>query len=387
MTTPPAQNVPVDFQDEIDIPGPDLERNKRLEALAKANLALANREVADLTSRLAAAKARPKPKKPTAAQSAAATFQIKAMEKRLADARGRAANAQNRIHEARGEYDKLLTGANRDAFAALRSMFDQFGLGSLAGKIYEYVKQGYGADTIGILLQDTKEYKERFAANEQRAKAGLAVLSPAEYLAAEAAYRQILSSAGMPKGFYDNAADFRGWIAGDVSPTEIKGRVDLAMDAVNRTDPTYRAALQQMYGVNSSDLAAYFLDRKLAEPVLKKQAAASAIGAAALRRGFSLNRLDLEEYADLGLTPQEAEQAYGQISGGFEAMLGIANRYGTGWSQKEAEQEVFKPGAAGSIGAESAAEKGRRLRSQERAAFSGGRASSSQGLNAGYRQT
>ncbi|MGA4942144.1 hypothetical protein [Streptomyces cinereoruber] len=280
-----------------------------------------------------------------------------------------------------------LSGSDRDAYVALTREFKRFGLESLAGKIYEYVKQGYGADVIALLLQDTKEYKERFAGNELRRKMGLAVLNPGEYLAAEASYRQILENAGMPKGFYDTPSDFNAWIGGDVSPTEIKTRVDLAMDAVNRTDPNYRGALYQMYGVAEGELAAYFLDRKRAEPIIKKQAAAASIGAAALRRGFAASVLDMESYASLGVTGQEAEAAYARISDSFESMMGLANRYGTGWTQREAEQEAFMPGAAKTIGSENAFEKGKRLRSQERAAFAGGRAATSQGLNAGYRRT
>ena len=286
-----------------------------------------------------------------------------------------------------GNWADRLKGPERDAFVALSQEFARFGLQSLAGKIFEYVKQGYGADVIALLLQDTKEYKERFAGNEIRRKAGLAVLNPGEYLAAESSYRQILENAGMPKGFYDKPSDFNTWIGGDVSPTEIKTRVDLAMNEVNKTDPFTRAALFEVYGVGEGDLVAYFLDRKTAEPILKKQAAASAIGAAALRRGFKLDRLDLESYAELGVSAQEAESAYSRISDSFESMMGLAGRYGTSWTQREAESEVFTPGAAKAVGAENAFEKARRLKSQERAQFAGGRASSSQGLNAGYRRT
>ena len=140
------------------------------------------------------------------------------------------------------------------------------------------------ADTEAIAAREA-EYKERFAGNEQRRKAGLAVLNPQEYLAAEASYRQVLEAAGMPKGFYDKPSDFTAWIGGDVSPQEIKSRVDMAAERLNQTDPTARAALKQMYGVSEGDIVAYFLDRKRAEPILKKQAAAGAIGAAAIRRG------------------------------------------------------------------------------------------------------
>src|SRR5512139_2967154 len=78
--------------------------------------------------------------------------------------------------------EEMLQGEDRDAYMALLSLFSGYGLGSLAPKILEYVQQGYGADTITMLLQRTDEYKRRFSANEIRRKNGLPVLAPNEYL-------------------------------------------------------------------------------------------------------------------------------------------------------------------------------------------------------------
>jgi hypothetical protein len=397
MSTPVEQNVPDEFLDEIDLPSPD-QINTGAYTKTKADLARERTvgaryksQIAASTARVKSLEAKLKKKMPDSLRRRLTTELAQAkgnLAKQTAGSKASAAkvtNLQNKIYEVTGQYDKLLSGENRDAFLALKSLFGQYGLGSLAGKIYDYVKQGYGADTIAILLQDTKEYKTRFAGNEARAKAGLAVLSPADYLATEAAYRQILSSAGLPKGFYDNPADFTRWISDDVSPTEIKSRVDLAVAATGQANPQYKEALFQMYGIQEGDLTAYFLDRKKAEPILKKQAAAGAIGAAAIRRGFAANVLDLEGYATLGITADQAEEAYARIADGFETMLGIAGRYGSSWSQREAEQEMFTPGAT--TGGEAASEKGKRLRSQERALFAGGRGATIQGLNAGYSQT
>lgn len=394
MSTPVEQNVPDEFQDVLDLPEPGaidqaaLKKALLGEVRARTKQAAnsmsargAKQRIADLEKQLQNKKLSKKQRGLLGQALVRAKTDLVAFAKKQDALNTAHTNAQSKVFEARGEYDKLLTGENRDAFLALKSLFNTYGLGSLAGKIYDYVKQGYGADTIGILLQDTKEYKTRFSGNEARTKAGLAVLSPADYLATEAAYRQILSSAGLPKGFYDNPADFTRWIADDVSPTEIKSRVDLAVAATGQANPEYKNALFKMYGINEGDLTAYFLDRKRAEPILKKQAAAGAIGAAALRRGFAANTLDLEGYATLGITADQAEQAYAQISEGWESMLGIAGRYGSSWSQREAEQEVFTPGAS------SASEKGKRLKSQERAQFAGSRGATIQGLNAGYNQT
>ena len=393
------QYVPEDFQDTIDLPSAvptDPAKAAQLQAQVAAQkkaAAAATRGAASLNSQIKNLQAQLTRKGMTAAQKRSLTARIKSLQGQATKqttaatkATTQATTFQNQAYEALGQYDKLLTGPDRDAFAALQTIFNGYGLGSLAGKIYDFVKQDYGADTIGMLLQDTSEYKTRFAGNEARRKAGLAVLSPADYLSTEAAYRQVLSSSGLPKGFYDNPADFTKWIADDVSPTEIKSRVDLAVSATSQANPQYKEALFQMYGINESDLTAYFLDRRRAEPILKKQAAAGAIGAAAIRRGFGANTLDFEGYATLGITADQAEQAYAQISSGFETMLGLAGRYGATWNQRLAEQEVFTPGATNG-GQEAASETGKRLRSQERALFAGSKGSSIQGLNAGYSQT
>lgn len=177
-----------------------------------------------------------------------------------------------------------LTGANRDAFVLLNSLFTSYGLGTLAPKIFSYIQNGYSADTISLLLQDTAEFKQRFAGNELRKKAGLAVLSPADYLATEASYRQVMASAGLPKNFYDQPSDFASWIGNDVSPTEIKSRVDLAVTNTTMQDPYVKAQLAAYYGIDDAHLTSYFLDQSKALPLLQKQEAAAQFGAEAARQ-------------------------------------------------------------------------------------------------------
>lgn len=315
---------------------------------------------------------------------------IAAAQKRLTQAYAAQQSAQNRVYETTGQYEKLLNGTSRDAYLSVKALFNQYGLGSLAGRIFDFVKNGYGPDTIGLLLQDTPEYKKRFAGNEARAKAGLPVLSPAEYLSTEASYRQILAQAGMPKGFYDNPADFQNWIAKDVSPTEIKTRVDGAIRMSAQADPATKRALMELYNVDELHVAAYFLDQKRALPLLEKQQAAALIGAAALRRGLAMSRTSFENYATAGISADQAEAGFAQISETLEPMQQIARRFGATWSQSEAEREVFQPGATTNwapFGAESAVEKGKRLRSQERALFGGATGGARGGLAPAYRAT
>lgn len=391
MSTPVEQYVPEEFQDELDLPDPvdpsaakavraQLRGEEKGERALLKQIELLKTRVRELDAKGDKAKGA-KLRKTLQQKESQLRKQLEKLRTQRSASIKRQDTLQKRIYEVSGEYEKLLTGEHRDAYAALKGLFNSYGLGSLAGKIYDYVKNGYGADTIAILLQDTKEYKERFKGNEARTKAGLAVLSPQEYLATEAAYRQILNAAGLPKGFYDNPADFAGWIGGDVSPTEIQKRVDQAVAWTSQADPATLQALKSMYGVDAAYVTAYALDRTRALPLLQKQARAAEIGAAAIRRGLAASRTDFENLATYGITGEQAEEGFGRIKDSYESLQAIAGRFGLNWDYQEAQQEVFTPGVGTGF------EKGKRLRSQERALFSGNRGSSVQGLNAGYSQT
>lgn len=236
------------------------------------------------------------------------------------------------------------------------------------------------------------EYKQRFSGNEMRRKAGLAVLAPAEYLAVEAAYRQILDGAGMPRGFYDSPDDFSKWIGADVSPTEVKSRTDLAVAATSQSNTNTRRALSLLYGVNEGDLAAYFLDRDRALPLLQKRAQAAQFGAEALKRNLLADRQNLEDYVTAGLSLERVSKGFQDIAETLAPLQSIAGRFGETFTQREAEKDLIEGGVSGfptepRFMAENPTAKRKRLASYERGLFGGSRGSSSAGLSGGYRQT
>ena len=55
------------------------------------------------------------------------------------------------------------------------------------------------ADELTLLVQNTNEWKQRFAGNELLRQSGQSVLSVAEYLATERGYAQVFKQAGMPQ--------------------------------------------------------------------------------------------------------------------------------------------------------------------------------------------
>lgn len=255
-----------------------------------------------------------------------------------------------------------LTDDQRDASVTLTNLFGGYGLGSLAPKIMDFLKQGYSADAIAVLLQQTPEYKQRFAANDQRLANGLPVLSPAEYLATERSYRQIMSEAGLPVGFYDQTSDFTSWIANDVSPTEVQGRVNAATDLVNTADAQTLDFMRQHY--TTGDLVAYALDRKRALPILQKQVQAAHIGGAAIRQGLSVGADRAEQLAAAGVTQDQANQGFGFVEDNLAPTQMLGSIYGTKVTQDDLVDEVF-------LGDAAAGKKRRTLASKERASFGG----------------
>lgn len=341
-------------------------------AALKAQLKTQQSQLKKAQAALAKAK---KKKKPSFKDKAAMNRQwqvIKRLEASIKTNTAKVTKVQNTYYEQTGQYDKLLAGQNRDAFMAINSLFKQYGLGSLAHKIYEFVKNGYGADTISILLQDTPEYKRRFAGNEARTKAGMSVLSPAEYISIENSYRQVMRQSGLPEGFYDSTNDFTGFISSDVSPTELQGRVDLATQATALANPAYKQALAQM-GLGQGELAAYFLDPERALPILQKSAATAAIGAEALQRGLAFDQQYASELATAGVSRDQASQGYAKVADEFSDLKTLGQIYGGGWTQRMAEEDVF-------VGGTGASQQREKLISREKGSFTGSAGGARSGL-------
>lgn len=262
-----------------------------------------------------------------------------------------------------------------DWIEQLTLLFKNYGLESLAPLIKQYVQDGYSADTVTLKLQDAPEYQRRFAGNESRRKAGLPVLSPAEYLATESAYKQIMRTAGLPEGFYDSYDDFSGFIGVDVSPSELKSRVDAASLSLEGSDPYYKESLQSMYGLSPGDMLAYTLDPQRSLPFINKRVQAAQFGAAARRQGLNVGALTAEQYAGMGVTRQQAEQGFQAVAQITPAAERLSQIYGReqAYGQEQAIAEAF----GGPMSAEAATRR-KRLTEMEQATF-GGRSGTARG--------
>jgi hypothetical protein len=255
-----------------------------------------------------------------------------------------------------------LTGANRDAAVALENLFDSYGLSSLAPQIVKMIQNGYSSDTISIELQNTKEYQQRFAGNAARLKAGLPVLSPADYISTENSYRQIMASAGLPVGFYDSTDDFTKFIANDVSPTEVQDRVNAAAEAIQKAPAATTNYFKQWY--NTGDLIAYALDPKVAAPLVEQRIKAAESAAIAAQNGTALTQAAGEDIGASGASLADIQSGLSFVSQEGQTDQKLDQMYGGNVTTSDLVSEVFDNNAA-------AAQKRQKLASQERGSFAG----------------
>lgn len=258
-----------------------------------------------------------------------------------------------------------LQGAQRDAYAALSNLFDSYGLGSLSPTILDYLQQGFSADTITVLLQQSDAYQQRFAGNQVRIANGLSVLTPAEYLSTEASYQQLLNAAGLSD--WTNKDQYSQWIGNDISPTELQDRISMASQATIQASPYLKDALGQL-GLYGTDITSYFLNTDTPTPKVQLKLAQADIMAAAYQNNLQPSKKESKIYAQEGVTYQQAQAAYQKVAWALPVAQQLNNIYGPfyDWTldQSDLEHEYLGQSAFAQTARE---ELGR----EEQATFSG----------------
>lgn len=219
----------------------------------------------------------------------------------------------------------------------IKDQLSQWGLTELYSDVDRLIKDGLGQEAVAVQLQQTDSYKRRFAANEERTKRGLAVLSPAEYLSVEASYRQVMQSYGLPSGFWDSPEDYTRLISADIAPDEVNERVKQARDVFLSADEGTREMFRDFYGLTDGAGIAAMLDPERAMPVLNRMTATAKAGAAAQRNGLQADQGRLERYADSGYSTDQLTTAFGQIGATRSAEDAMAQRFGGNFSQADSE--------------------------------------------------
>lgn len=259
----------------------------------------------------------------------------------------------------------------RDAFALVQDTMRSYGftdaeLSELSGYIEKsIIDPNVGPNAAILGMRNLGVYKQRFAGNEARVKAGLNALSEGEYLQQEKDYGQYFKEYGVQN--LATRTQMATLIGNDVSALEAKNRIGLAVDRVKNADPTIMKELKTYYPtLDDKDLVSYFLNPVQALPELKRKVTASEIGAAAIGQGFK-SATDALGLADYGVDRAAALAGYADIKSVLPASEKLSDIYGEAgidYTQATGEAEFLKQN-------QDAAEKRKRLKSMERANFMG----------------
>lgn len=256
-----------------------------------------------------------------------------------------------------------------DARKQAEEILKQFDLESLVPELTNYLLSFKGAvatidgEAVKKWIRSTPAYAKRFAGNVAREKSGLPKLEEVVYIAQERAYRKQLQGL-VPKSFYDNYRDFQRFIVADIDPTEVGQRARMAYDLSQKTNPEYRKALKDFYGIGDKEITAYFLDPKKALPLLQSRQSTIEIGGEALQSNLTIGRSYAEQLAAEGYDGRNVQPAMVEAgeAQGITGLLGQVS--GINVLDRDILDESLNRQGQG-------ARTVRQLRSQQRARFGG----------------
>ena len=261
----------------------------------------------------------------------------------------------------------------QSAYDILLAEFTRYGLQALVEPLKGLITSGASSAEFSLALQNTDAYRKRFAANQKRIDAGLGALSPAEYVAMEDQYQNVMRNYGLPASYYTKDSmgtqqGFEKFLAADVSATELEDRIMTAQTRVINANPEVSRALKQFYpDITNGDILAYTLDPQQGLSNIKRKVTAAEIGGAAIQSGLSTNLERAEELGRYGVDKEAATRGFTTIGAGLQRGSQLASIYGEDpYTQQVAESEVFNiPGA------QEARKQRQKITGLERATFGG----------------
>lgn len=274
---------------------------------------------------------------------------------------------------------------------SVMKMFENTGLGDAfikslmdtIDKVYEENIMPTDAQVLNTIYT-SDAYKNRFAANEAirkriaegKGRPGDKLLSPAEYIAAEDGYREIMQEAGLPTNFYDQPSDLSNLIANSISVGEFTARVNIAQNALQKADQQIVNSLKEYYGLSSGDLVAYLLDNEKAFDALnsryqysteqaKLMYTSAEVGGAAARAGYGegISKGFAEEITKAGKA-DAAERAFQGAAREQQDYRRLMSLYGETAGTEDLARESLGLAGGAEVGI-----KTKKLASKERAKF------------------
>lgn len=244
-----------------------------------------------------------------------------------------------------------LNSTQQNAMDLLSQTLTSWGLASLIPNLKGFITSGdTSPDTLTLKLENTDAYKTRFSGNDVRKAKGLPELTPAQYIATEEQYRQIMASYGLPKGFYDQKTDYDQLIGNDISASELDSRAKVAQSMWLNADDETKATAKSYFGLSDGGAIAAVLNPNTSLATLQNESQIVSLGAAAGNAGLAISKQRADQLNRGGVTLQQAQQAYQDIAANIAPQQGILDRFtpGTGPTQGQTQTTMENAALLGS---------------------------------------
>lgn len=240
-----------------------------------------------------------------------------------------------------------LNQTQQDALSLMEQTLNSWGLGALIPDLRKLIVKGdTNPDTLTLALSQTDAYKARFdPVNAPRRAAGLAELRPADIVALEEQYRNVMQAYNLPQATWGDRQLADKLLAGGVSASELQQRVQAAHDQYE-TAPDYVKRLWTQYFGTKGDAISMILDPTISTQTVLDRAQQVSIGGAAAANGVNVNQQRAQQFQQAGVTLDQARQAYQLIARNLPTDQTIAQRFGSQFSQGEEENDLLLGNAA-----------------------------------------
>lgn len=228
------------------------------------------------------------------------------------------------------------------------------------------ITSGAAPSQIEVEMYNQPFFKARFPGIFTRQAAGLAPISPADYVAYENSAQQLEHAYGLPTGYLHDPTLIGNLIGKNVSMEQLQGEVEQGFSVVDQAPQAVKDAFTQMYGpAGDSALAAYFIDGDRSLPLLEKQALAAQNMGAGTQQGFAPSQAQAETMAGQGISYSQAQSGFGQLQS--------LRPYFTPGVGESDQQDINTTGVNAQFGLDSNSQAAlMRLESQRKAEFAGG---------------
>lgn len=270
-----------------------------------------------------------------------------------------------------GIADALKKGQISEAIGTMNMFLQANDLGGVASKAVDMLYQGKSYNEVYASIINTQEYNDRFPGMAQLRKKGIA-MTEAQYNTQMNQYENIFKRAGLDSyaNFKDNKNSYANFLTNDISPDELKTRVNTATTFVNNADPTSTEMFQKYYGINKKDLVAYYLDPEMSINKLQRKTEAVTIGTEAANVGIDVGANYAETLAgrteqgsSTGINLATVNSALGKAATSKEELAKLSTISG-----QDLTTQTLVEANLGNVSAEKQVQG---LASQERARFSG----------------